>query len=70
MSAAWFPVSEILNLDLIGFVHVTLPLLLLPGTFLIGTVSHSDTGEVISYHLSHHHIIETKVLQFDSSNPA
>lgn len=68
--AAWFPVSEIPKLNLIGFVRVTLPLLLLPGTFLTGTVLHSKTGEVISYCLSHHYIIETKVLQFDSSNHA
>lgn len=67
--AAWFPVNEIHKLDLIGFVRVTLPLLLLPRTFLTGTVFHSETGEVISYRLSHHCIIETKMLQFDSSSP-
>lgn len=67
--AVWFPVSEIHKLDLIGFVHVTLPLLLVPKTLLTGTVCHSETGEVISYYLSHHCIIETKVLQFGNSNP-
>jgi 8-oxo-dGTP diphosphatase/2-hydroxy-dATP diphosphatase len=58
----WVPVSEIPQVDLIGFVHVTLPLVLVPHTFLIGTIQHRSGGEIVSYELRHHQIGETQVL--------
>lgn len=56
----WFPLSEIPQLDLIGFVHITLPLILTAHSFLVGIIHHLGTGDVVDYELHHHQIGETK----------
>lgn len=58
----WVPVSAIPHIDLIGFMHTTLPLVLRPDTFLIGTIRHLPSGDPASYELHHHRIGETKAL--------
>jgi 8-oxo-dGTP diphosphatase len=57
----WVPISTIHEVDLVDFIHLTLPRILTPGTFLRGTISHHRSGEPVQYLLEHHGVdpIET-----------
>lgn len=59
----WVPLDRVHDCDLIGFVHITLPLVLTPGTYLTGTILHDDSGEPERYHLQHHRLGEVRILE-------
>lgn len=48
---SWVPVDSLDEVDLVGFVRVTLPLILVPDTFLTGIVRHTSKGEPVKYKL-------------------
>lgn len=58
----WVPLADIPHTDLIGFVHITMPLVLTPDTFLIGTIRHTRSGDPVSYELTHSRLGETREL--------
>lgn len=49
----WFDLEAIRDLDLIGFTHITLPLLLTEGSRLSGTIWHDRNGYPTRYDLHH-----------------
>ena len=51
----WVPLADLPVTDLVGFVHITLPLVLTPDTFLTGTIQHVSSGVPVRYELTHHH---------------
>ncbi|MCD4685129.1 MAG: NUDIX domain-containing protein [Anaerolineae bacterium] len=57
----WVALDKIPQTDLLGFMHITLPLILMPHTLLLGTIRHTNTGAPVSYDLAHHQIGETTV---------
>lgn len=60
---AWVPQADVQQLDLIGFVHVTLALVLTPGSFLSGTIWHRASGEPVRYALQHVRMGEITTLE-------
>ena len=58
----WVPIADIPTTDLIGFAHITLPRVLMPDTFLIGTIRYLNNGDPVSYDLRHHQIAATQTL--------
>lgn len=61
--AEWVPVSLIHQTALIDFMQITLPLVLTPGSLLIGTISHTATGAPVRYELQHHTLAGTRTLR-------
>ncbi len=59
----WVPLADVPHTDLVGFVHITLPLVLTPGSLLVGTIRHLASGDPVSYELRHHHLGETQVVR-------
>jgi ADP-ribose pyrophosphatase YjhB (NUDIX family) len=55
--AKWVPTHLLHETDLIDFMHITLPLVLTPGSLLMGTISHSASNAWMWYEL-HHHMLE------------
>lgn len=49
----WVPLAQVQELDLVGFVHITLPLVLTPHSFLTGTIQHRNSGEPVCFELRH-----------------
>jgi 8-oxo-dGTP pyrophosphatase MutT (NUDIX family) len=58
----WVPIADIPRVDLIGFVHTTLPLILVPQTFLAGTIRHLAGGEIVDCELCHYQVSGTKAI--------
>lgn len=52
----WIPVSQIHEVDLIDFMHLTLPMVLTPDSFLTGTMVHTASGAHVRYSLLHQQI--------------
>jgi len=59
----WIPLERVHDSNLIGFVHITLPLVLTPGSYLTGTILHDDGGEPLRYSLCHHRLGEARILK-------
>ncbi|MFZ5823806.1 MAG: NUDIX domain-containing protein [Bacillota bacterium] len=68
--AEWVDVARIHETDLIDFMHITLPLVLTPGSILMGTIRHSASGAPNSYELHHHTLGETRTLRAESDQEA
>lgn len=61
--AEWIPIHRIHETDLIDFMHLTLPLVLTPGSMLTGTITHTTTGAPLRYELEHHTVDGTRRLR-------
>lgn len=49
----WVPLDRLPHTNLIDFMQITLPLVLTPGSMLVGTIRHTPSGAPISYDLQH-----------------
>ncbi len=61
--AEWVPLARLHETNLIDFMQITLPLVLTPGSLLIGTICHTASGAPVSYELHHHTLSGTRTLR-------
>lgn len=59
----WVPRSQVMGLDLVGFMQITFPLVLTPESFLTGTIWHDAGGEPNRYSLRHLTAAGARVLE-------